>query len=132
MKGQELILFGLEEIIYNGGEGNSFIINIGLDFYIQMACCRGDYEVICEAVSNRNIEVEEAKLSLSQKEKLYFLGWSADNPYGDNYFMKLPVDSSDKRAELVLLFVETAKEVYGAEEIREEDLILNLYSEDWT
>ena len=117
----------LEDIIYKGGDGNFLIINFGGDYYIQCICDRGAYKIQCEAVGNMYLN-EETKLNSHQKEQLLKLGW--EEPYhgadGGNYSVYWPVDSEIKREKLLEYIFITAHKVYGAHEILEKEIILNL------
>ncbi len=123
-KSTEHLIGLIELMIYKGGKPNFVIINLGQDFYMQMYCDKGSYQMHCESVSNYYL-AEEHQLTEAKIDKLKELNWNLINPE-TNYEISYPVDSEKSRFNLAKLLLQTAHEVYNIKEINANDFNIQL------
>ncbi len=126
MKSNEtLILSIIEDLIYEGGDGNFAILNLSDDYYIQLVAAKNAVQVYCEAISD-NYLPDDYQLTEAQIQQLKTLKWKApDNPIG-NFFCTHAADSDAGRAALAAFIMQTATSVYGCPMLTEDDIDINL------
>lgn len=122
---KDLVIAVIENLLYYGGNSNFAILSLGKDYYIQMATEKGAYQIYVEAVGNYYL-YEDSFLSEDQINRLIELTWQPPDRKDGNFFLIHNVDSEHEREELAELILHTASEVYGVNEIEEEQVNLNL------
>lgn len=114
----------LKRLIEEGGKQNFLIINLGENYYIQVAGELYSSHLLLEAVSNHYLPSEK-QLNLFLQEKIMGLGWT--EPQGEgNYSYKVSINSVDEYNSCIEFIQKTAKDIFGVDIIENSMIELNL------
>ncbi|WP_375562847.1 hypothetical protein ACE193_10085 [Bernardetia sp. OM2101] len=114
----------LKRLIEEGGTQNFLIINLGENYYIQVAGEFYSSHLLLEAVSNHYLPSDKQLSTVLQKKTLD-LGWEAPKGEG-NYSYRVSINSAEEYNSCIEFIHKTAKEIFDVNDIENSMIELNL------